>query len=163
MLHYDKVIEKKTFDLVKEGVYEAILNAEWRKDFDGEDVIHCAYKIRTDVEQEYKGRLVFDKIKKDKNGVYHPGKINSILASIPDSKGDFETYDELIQYINDALIRINVSILKANPDYPNSKDRNSIKYYLSETTKFPELKETAVIEKSESLNKIETDEDDLPF
>lgn len=165
MIHFDKTVEKKDFELIKEGRYEAILNAEWRKDFDGETIINCSYKIRKDVEQESKGRIVFDKIKKDKNGVYHTGKINAILASIPNSRQDFETYDDLVQYMNDKLINIEVTIIKANPDYPNSRDKNGIKYYTSLPSQFPELKEENVSFSTDnsSNNLPEVNEEDLPF
>lgn len=170
MLHFDKSSNtKKEFELVKEGRYETILTAEWGKDFDGSTLINCIYKIRKDVEQEFQGRVVFDKIKADKNGIYHTGRINAILAAIPDAQCDFETYDDLIQYFNDKLLNIEVTIIKANPDYPNSKDKNGIKYYTTTATQFPEYKDikkevSVEITKAPSNNNLpEINDEDLPF
>ena len=174
MLHFDKEKKTQEFELIKAGRYEVILNAEWKKDSYSDDmIILCTYRVRKDVEQEAKNRLVFDRIKKDKNGEYHAGKINAILAAIPNSQTDFESYDELVQYLNDKLLNVKITVVKANPDYPNSKDRNSVEYYSTEETKFPELKNDKVSLEITGKSNVEEpksggllpqiEEDDLPF
>lgn len=129
MLHYDKVVEKTEFELVQPGEYEVTLNAEWKQTRMGENYINCVFKVRKDVEQDFGGRIVFDGIYKNKNtGELQPAKINGILAAIPNAKQDFESYDELIQYINDQNMIVEINIQKADPSVVGSKDKNIIKY-----------------------------------
>lgn len=129
MLHYDKVVEKTEYELVQPGEYEVTLNAEWKQTRVGDNYINCVFKIRKDVEQDFGGRIVFDGIYKNKNtGELQPSKINGILAAIPNAKQDFESYDELIQYINDQNMIVEINIQKADPSVVGSKDKNVIKY-----------------------------------
>lgn len=127
MLHFSKVVNND--ELIEPGQYEVTLNADWKEASTGTVYINCAFKIRKDVQQNFGGRLVFDPIFKSKtNGEYSPSKINAILAAIPNSRQDFETYDDLILYINNTNMIVEIDIQKADPLYPNSKDRNIIKY-----------------------------------
>lgn len=159
MLHFDGKNEKKDFDLIEEGKYEVVLNAEWRKTGNGELYINCAFRIRKDVEQKNAGRLVFDGIyKSKKSGEYSKLKIDGILSTIENAKCDFESYDELIQYINGRNMIITIETQKADPSYPNSKDKSVVKYLSYEPTKNPT---TDGVKEAENLPDI--DESELPF
>ena len=139
MLHFDNnKPEKKEFDLIEEGKYETILNAEWRKTANGDLYINCTFRIRKDVEQKNGGRLVFDGIYKSRNnGEYSKAKIDALLSTIENAKCDFESYDELIQYLNNRNMIITIETQKADPSYPNSKDKSVVKYLSYEPTKYP--------------------------
>ena len=129
-LHFDgKAPEASEYTLIEPGTYAVTLNTEWDKTKSGDSYIKCVFKIKKDVEQDFGGRIVFDGIYKDKKtGLLNESKINAILATIPNFKTDFEDYDELIQYLNDIDMTIDVEIEKADPENPTAKDKNRIKY-----------------------------------
>lgn len=128
-LHFDKQVEKNEFELIPNGEYEVTLNAEWKTTRNGDQFINCTFKIRKDVEQDFGGRLVFDGIYKTRaNGEFQTSKINGILSAIPNARQDFESYDDLIQYINDQNMIIEIETQKADPTYAGSKDKNIVKY-----------------------------------
>lgn len=125
-LHFDKTVEKKDFELIAAGEYEVTLSADWGKTKAGDPFINCTYTIRKDVQQDFGGRLIFDGIYKSKlTGEFQASKLNGILAAIPDSTQDFETYDDVIQYISGANMIVEVEVQKGDPGY---NDKNVIKY-----------------------------------
>lgn len=165
MLHFDKNVEQKDFELVKPGDYEVIMNLEWAKTrISQEQYINCSFKIRKDVKQDFGGQIIFDGIYKSKNNAdeFQASKINAILAALPNSKSDFESYDELIQYLNDKCLLVRVEVQKADPKVPNSKDRNVIAYLSYRPTKHP-IVEDAPKDTDSKVDSIKIDEDDLPF
>lgn len=151
MLHFDNV-EKQTA-LIDEGEYEVTLNAEW-KERNGKRFINCAFKIRKDVEQKFGNRIVFDAIYKSKTSdEYQPSKISGILDAIPAAKRDFETYDDLIQFINNQNMRVYIKIKPAEGEYP---EKNEIDYLSYKPTQAGNPKVTL----SEADD---VDADELPF
>lgn len=171
-MHFDKTVDNKR-ELITPGLYECVLSAEWKETSQKKAYIGLVWKIRKDVEQASGGRLVFDGIYESKAnpGEYNINKINAILAAIKDSKQDFEDYDELILYLNGQLALVDVGIQEADPSYPNSKDKNVVKFFNYYETKHPEYNEDAnsnkevktVIGGNKNLDKVEVIEDDLPF
>lgn len=162
MLHFDKTIEKK--ELITPGRYEVTLNADWGKTLAGTNYINCVFKIRKDVSQDFGGRLVFDGIFKSKNtDDFQASKINAILAAIPNAVQDFESYDELIQYINDTNMIVDIGIQKADPMNPASKDRNIINYLSYAPTNVGPVKAEVKEETVEGLTRVDVPEDELAF
>lgn len=129
MIDFKGASEKQEFEKIKPGTYEVVLTAEW-KEVNGKKTINCKYFIREDVEQEHKTRLVFDTIWESKNkpGEFTPAKIEKILNAIPNARYEFESYDDFIQYVSGMPMRIDVAIEPADPEKPNSKERNIVKY-----------------------------------
>lgn len=130
-LHFTGEKENTEYQLITKGTYEVVLNCEWRKNTNNnEPYINCIFTIRTDITQDFGGRKVFDAIYKSKTtGEFLSSKINGLLSVIPNAQHDFEDYDELIQYLNGKTMRVEVEIQKADTvNYPNSKDKNVIKY-----------------------------------
>lgn len=119
----------REYELIAKGTYEVVLTAEW-KEVNGKKAINCKYLIRDDVEQNYQGRLVFDTIweSKTKKGEFTPSKIEKILDAIPNARYQFANYDEWIQYVTGMPMRVDIVINPADPQKPESKDRNEIRY-----------------------------------
>lgn len=156
MLHFSGEKEKTgVFELITPDKYEVTLMAEWRETkVSKKRYINCAFLIRKDVEQDFQGRIVFDGIyESKKTGDLQASKINAILSAIPNARQDFETYDDLIQYINGKNMIVEIEIENAKDDNPDSKDKNVIKYLSYEPTQHKS--------RMEELN--EVDADDLPF
>lgn len=126
--------QPKTFEPISAGKYEVILNTEWKKSKSGNMYINCIFRIRKG--QNFENRVVFDGIYKSKTtGEYSEQKINAILSAIPNAKRDFEDYDDLIQYLNDKPMIIEVDIELPDPEYPNSKEKNIVVYLSYEPSK----------------------------
>lgn len=159
MLHFDEP-EKKEYELIEEGDYEVTLSAEW-KEYNGNKTINCTFKIRKDVEQDFGGRLVFDTIYKKKGtDEFSPAKISGILGAIPNSKKDFEDYDELIQYINGANMVVTITKQDADPAY-NTKEKNIIKYLSYAPSAQPVTAEGQT--EKPKLEPVDESNDPLPF
>lgn len=154
--------EKNDYEPVEKGVYEVVLTAEWKEKADKSGkYINCAFKIRDDIEQKHQGRLVFDGIyeSKNKKGVYQPDKIEGILDTIPNANYQFKSYDDVIQYINGIPMKVEVLIEPADPEKPNSKDRNIIKYLSYR----PSDKPLGANPFKDLKTKVEVSTEDLPF
>lgn len=129
MLNYSN---KPQYDLLEEAKdEEAILETAEIKELptSGKRVINLKFKIRDDIEQPNKGRVIFDTIWPDKKNPndFDSRKINALLlVKGEDGKYDFEDYDELVQYINGFLLRI--SIEKKPADEYHEEPYNQVKY-----------------------------------
>ena len=124
-----------TYSLVPKGEYEVKLRVEYDKTkTTGAQYIKVTSIIRDDIKQDIDGqggRLVFDGIYKDKNtGIYNENKINYILSAIPNAKLDFEDYDELVQYLNDQLVKIIVDHERKDKENPDSELKAVAKKYV---------------------------------
>lgn len=155
---------QNSYELIKPGEYEFVLKMSWDKTLNGARYISCVYTIREDVAQEFQGRLIFDGIYADENGVYDQKRIDAILSTIENPKLDFEDYDEVIQYLNGKLLKGEVSIVKANPE-KNTTDRNKIKTWTLKPTAYPDY--TMKIETAQGFavyqNQTVITDEDLPF
>lgn len=161
---------ESTYELIKKGDYECLLNVEWKTTLNGDKYISCIYTVRKDVEQEFGGRIVFDSIYADQDtGEYDARRINAILSTIENPKCDFTDYDELIQYLNGKLLITEIDIRKARPDKENEKDRNKINFWQHKPTKHPEYKDTdsiIVVGNDTTITATtvsEISDEDLPF
>lgn len=137
-LHFsgEKAQQQTTFEPITPGKYEVILNTEWRKARNGNMYINCMFKIRKGFGQDFENRVVFDGIYKSKTtGEFSEQKINAMLAAIPNAKRDFEDYDDLIQYLNDKPMIVEIDIELPDPEYPDSKERNIVTYLSYEPSK----------------------------
>lgn len=151
-LHFSKEIGKR--ELIANGEYETAMTCEWDKTSSGDPYIKCVFEIRKDVQQDFGGRIVYDGIYKSKStGDFNISKINGLLAAIKNSQQDFEDYDDLIQYLNGKCFIIEIETQLADPTYPNSKDKNVVKYL--------SYKETKALPQGVTPLEVQTDE--LPF
>lgn len=161
MLHFENKIEDSRTTPITPGEYEVILNTEWKETKQTKQkYINCAFTIRKDVKQEFGGRMVFDGIYKSKQtGDFQQSKINGLLYAIPNPRLDFETYDELIQYLNDTPMIISVELEPADPNVEGSKDRNVVKYLSYKPTVAGKESGSAYLDRTAE----KVDPDDLPF
>lgn len=128
MLEFTGTNQKEKI-LVEKGTYDCILTASWQKTKAGDKYINCKFKIRSDVNQRFQNAVIFDGIYKSKNSdELSANKINGILSAIPNPKLSFENYDELIQYISDKPMLVDIDIEPADPTNNTTTDRNIIKY-----------------------------------
>lgn len=158
-LHFTGEVEQTEFQLIEPGTYAVEMNAEFKKTKGGDDFINCSFKILKEYDKTWGGRIVFDGIYKSKTtGAFNEAKINAILSTIPNAKKDFEDYEELVQYINETKMLIDIDIQDADASVPNSKDRNTVGYL-----SYKPLDEKAVSAPKEEEPIKEVQNDDLPF
>lgn len=130
MLNFTGEKQKTDFELVRKGVYEFRLSAEWKQFGNDEPFINLSYKIRDDVTQDFQKRVIFGGIYKNKETHEFPtGTINSLLSTQKEPRTNFEDYDDLIQYLNGLCFRAEVDIKLADPTRDGSKDKNIIVAY----------------------------------
>lgn len=151
--------------VLKEGDYEGVLGAyKTVSERTGVEYIRLEFKIRDDIEQEGKNRIIFDNIFQEKNekgepsGVYMKWKVNNILGAVltdneKAAKITFDTIEDVIKKINGSKVIAHVCV--ENNDYTKGEDVNKIKFY--KTTKHP----SQVL--AEETNELEVSDDDLPF
>ena len=136
MLNYSN---KPQYDLLDEAKDEEVYleNAEIKElPRSGKKVINLKFRIRDDIEQPNKGRVIFDTIWQDKEKPddFDSRKINALLlVQGEDGKYDFDDYDELVQYIIGTFLRI--SIEKNPADEYHEEPYNQVKYCSYKPTK----------------------------
>lgn len=146
------------FTLIPEGDYECILKVEKQTTkTSGTEYISVAVRIRDDVDQVCKTRIVFDKIWKDKENpnLYNQKKINKLLGTQHLEEGHvFDTIDDVINFLNGAYVKAHI-----NTSYDEywQKDVNYVSYYKSS-----EAKPKTIGAKEEVVVDL-VDDDDLPF
>lgn len=122
---------QETYDLIPEGDYEVVLEtAEIKKTKDEtKRYINCMFKIREDVEQGSKGRVVFDTIWSDRENPnqFDKRKLHKILLTQgPNGKYSFADDDEIVQHINGLTMIVHVN--KNGADQYHQEDYNEVKY-----------------------------------
>lgn len=122
--------DKDTYDLIPAGDYEVVLESCEKRQYGvnkDKNALSCRFRIREDVEQEAKKRVVFDNIWEDKVNPlwYDLNKLGKIIRTQPNGKRDFTNVDECIQYING--LNMIVTIDKKFDDYRN-QEINEIRY-----------------------------------
>jgi hypothetical protein len=142
-----------TSGLIKEGEYEVILEkAEIKKLLSGKEKIGIQFRIRTDVEQEGKNRIIFEDIWKEKDNpqFFNRRRLNLLLATQKIENGKtFDTIAELLKFLTGSMLVVKVAV--EHDEYRN-EEVNKIVYYRSSKAKPQEV----------AKPKIAKDED-LPF
>ena len=158
---------ESSYDLIEEGDYEVeIEKASVRQTPNGKENISVQFRIRSDVEQKFQNRVVFDSIWRDKENpnLFNQKKMFRILDAckdIPDTI-EFETVDDYIKLITGEKLIIHVSI---DDDEWNGQvtQRNGIPYMMP--TKHPDkvLGAIKVEAPKDNVETIAVESDDLPF
>lgn len=151
---YTKDDTNQEFDVLKEGDYECYIEKIVEgTSSTGNKYLRVQLKVRDDVEQEGKNRVVSDFIRwDDATGQYNGKKINRILAT-QDVKENtrFETVDDVINFLTGCNLIANIKVSEYN-----GKKNNNVYFYM--TTKHPADKL--------SNNKVEEGDivdEDMPF
>ena len=103
--------ENQEFGLIDEDDYEIVLKAEIRETKDkSKDYLNLDFKIREEVDQNFKGRHVFEALWRDKHNpeIFDFNKLNKIILTQENPKLQFGEMDEVIQYINGLCFRIKI-------------------------------------------------------
>ncbi len=152
----------KSGGLIAEGDYEATLERMERKTLpSGKEKISCMFRIRSDVEQKYGNKCVFDDIwaEKDNPGVFNRRRLNQLMGTQEIEDGHvFEDINEVIDFLLGSNLIIHVGV---EFDNYHGEDVNKVSYYKSSKAKPQSL--GAKPEESKNLGKVEVEEDDLPF
>ena len=146
--------EDEEYDVLKEGDYECYIEKIVEGvSSTGSKYLRVQLKVRDDVEQEGKNRVVSDFIRWDDiAGQYNQKRINRILSTQDLKEGTrFETENDLIDFLTGCNLIAHIKVSEYN-----GKKNNNVYFYMP--TKHPTDKI--------SNNKIETgmiDDDDMPF
>lgn len=160
---------KPTYDLIADGEYETILEkAEIKSTENGKRYIELIFRIRSDVEQAYKGMSIRDTIWTDKvnPNQFDNKKLHKILLTQgPEGRYKFADEDEIVQHINGLLMIIHIS--KKEADQYHDEDYNEVKYLSYKQSKSQPKSLSGFEAGAKALNDAGIDfnieSDDLPF
>lgn len=150
---------KKT--LVETGDYEARLENVERKTLpSGTEKLSLTWRIRDDVEQKYKNKVMFEDIWREKESPEHFNRkrINQLLGTQDVKEGTiFETINDIINFVTGKCAVIH--IVTAFDEY-RGEDVNKVAYYKSSSEKPKKVGEPSP--KKDDVAIVVSD-DDLPF
>lgn len=142
------------YGLIAEGLYEVILEkAETKTLPSGKEKIGIMFRIRSDVDQAFQNRVVFEDIWKERDTEFFNRKrLNMLMGTQNFENGKtFNSIAELIDALTGAFLQINVT--KSYDDY-RQEEVNGISYYRSSEHKPQTVAATQPSDISE---------DDIPF
>jgi len=145
------------YSLVKEGLYEVILEKADTKTLpSGKEKIGIQFRIRTDVEQDFGNRVIFEDIWKERDTEFFNRKrLNQLLGTQHFENGKtFANVEELLEAIRGTYLQIKVT--EVFDDY-RGEPVNGIAYYRSS-----ENTPQALSSKEEEKEVVIKDED-IPF
>lgn len=151
--------EENLSELLPAGKYECTIEKIEKRTTptNGRNYANIQLRVRGDVEQECKNRVIFDTIwtSKDDNVSFDEHKINRMLGTQADVKEgrEFNTYDEVFEFLVGRYVKV---ALDKIVDTYDGKEKNRVKFY--DTTEHP----AQSIGGSANLDKVVVD-DDLPF
>lgn len=139
----------------KEGAYECIIEKmEIGETQSGVKRVNITFRIRSDVEQAYKGGTIFDTIWREKENpdFFDRRKVNRLLGTQNVKEGTtFGSIDEIVKFLTGQPLQVNLGTRFS--EY-SGKDENVVKFYSS----------SKVVAQTFTDNEtIEITEEDLPF
>ena len=161
---------KKDFDPVDEGEYEVeIASFEYRDTSTGKKQLNFKLRIREDVEQKCRGRVLFYSItKKDGDRAFNMYRINQLLVATkncPNYREKFKAgFDEVLQFLIGRQFKLETTVIDGNNGKPfNQIDGDSFEPSVWNSTH--PATEKKDIRQDQNLDKIDTSvaDDDLPF
>lgn len=145
---------------VKDGEYEATVERMVeRTSRNGSRSISIQFRIRSDVEQEEKGRVVFDDIwaEKDHPEYYNRRRINQLLGALKCPDGmEFQSASDVAQWCTGGQVIVDVRN-EEDEWQGEKKNRTRVKFYMP-TKHGPKALGAPDSQGIEPLS-----EDDLPF
>lgn len=143
--------------LMPNGDYEAVIERmEVKTTSTGKEKLSIMYRVRSDVEQQYKNKCIFEDIWHDKErpNMFNIRRINMLLGTQAIEPGTtFNGVDEIIEFLLGSYLIIHVN--QVFDDYRN-EDVNKVGWYKSSNYK---PKSLGTSEKQTSI----VDDEDLPF
>jgi hypothetical protein len=156
-----KSAESSSYELLKEGEYEVFIEkATIKTTTTGKQKISLQLRVRSDVEQEAKNRVIFEDIWKERENpnFFNRKRINQLLGTQHFSDGTaFENVEKLLEAITGANLIVKVGI---DFDEYYKKDVNYVSYY--KTTKAVAKSAGSKADTKKPTAK-EIKDEDLPF
>jgi hypothetical protein len=124
---YDK---NSAYGLIKSGEYEVMIQeASVKTTPNGKEKISLKYKIREDVEQESKGRIVFEDIWKEKENpaFFNRKRLNLLLRTQDIENG--KTYDDISGLLEDLKGSYLILKITVEMDDYRGEEVNRVIYY----------------------------------
>ncbi|MBR3889079.1 DUF669 domain-containing protein [bacterium] len=139
----------------KEGAYECFIEKmEIGETQSGVKRVNITFRIRSDVEQAYKGAVIYDTIWREKENpdFFDRKKVNRLLGTQNVKEGTtFSSIDEIVGFLTNKFLQVNLGVRFS--EY-SGKDENVVKFYSS----------SKVVAQTFATNEtIEITEEDLPF
>lgn len=156
---YDR---NQTTQPVPEGDYEVIIERIDRRvaPTSGREKLAIQFRIRSDVEQPQKNRVLFDDVwtEKDNPEFFNRKKINQLLGTQKDLEDGtkFDTVNDVVQYL---IGRELIAHVKVKFDDYRGMDVNGIAYYKPSKATPKAIK----VEDPKPVDPTEAEEDDIPF
>lgn len=156
------------FALIDDGKYEVVIDkVEPRESKEGRKYLNVTFKIRNDVNQEFKNRKLFYRINAkegDPTGYDFP-RLNKLIVTQKNTnnyKKYFTDIDEVLQYL--IGLHLVLTVETAFDDY-SQKDRNNVKDWSFEPSVWDTQEHPAEIEKgnTEKLDLELPEDGSLPF
>lgn len=146
---------EKESSVKKEGEYECFIEKlDLGETKTGVKRINVTFRIRSDVEQQYKGGVIYDTIwrEKDNPDLFDRRKINRLLGTQNVKEGTtYANIDEIIRALNGATLKVALGVRFS--DY-RGEDENYVKYFSSSK---------AVAQSFTTNESVMITEEDLPF
>jgi len=128
---FNKIDAEEEFELLPENDYEVVLEKiEQKQTPSGKKKLQLSYRVRSDVDQEFKNRVVFEDIweEKDNPGIYNHRRLNKLMGTQENiNEGDqFDTIQDVINFLNGVYLQVH--IVKEVDPYDN-KEKNRVAFY----------------------------------
>lgn len=162
---YDKAAATaNTYDLIKEGEYEVFIEkATIRETASGKQKISLQLRVRSDVEQDAKNRVIFEDIWKERDNpqFFNRKRINQLLGTQHFEDGtSFDTIEKLLEAITGANLVVKVGI--EHDDYRNA-EVNYVVYYKSSKQQPKTLGAAPAAPGKKASEVLDISDDELPF
>ena len=118
------------FELIDDGKYEVVIKKVEKKTSKEKNTkyLNVVFKIRSDVDQEFKNRELYYRItEKENDPCYDFNRVNKLIITqknLPTYKKFFTDVDEVLQYL--VGLHLVITVETSFDDYSN-KDRNNVK------------------------------------
>lgn len=126
------VYETNDYELLKEGEYEVVIEKiEKRTTPSGKEKLSITYRVRDDIEQQYKNRVLFEDIWKETANpeYYNRRRLNQLIGTQGVEKGtDLGGIEDVINLLVGAKL---IAVVGVSFDEYQNKDINRIKFYKS--------------------------------
>lgn len=105
--------QNESYGVMPKGKYEAFVEKiEIKVAKTGTEYLNVYFRLRSDVEQPYKNKVLFEKIFKEKEtDIFNRKRITSLLkASNPNFRLQYDTLEDILEEITGSKLIINVGV-----------------------------------------------------
>ena len=159
MNSYTFTKEENSYGLLAEGEYEVVIErVEEKVSTNGKKNISIMFRVRDDIEQDGKNRVLFESIWKEKDtDFYNRKRLNQLLGTQHFEDGKtFKDINDVLDNIKGAYL---IAVVKQVYNDYKQEDENGISYYKT-SNHLPKALSSQPVKNTE---KIEITDEDLPF